>query len=423
MKKQGCWKRLSVWCLIAIMSGLVSVGYTQACPPPTTPPAITVSDVSVVNNYPTDITIEFNATGPSVVGTSVFVFVDNPWGGMWEPLADASRNNFECEYLGNGRWRIVGTGTGFGGDWGLIDDFYTKPITPEQGFFISYDVNQCDLVWDDGCGCYYECCNYYKVLANGDLSLHDGMEGAEINPDSPTTPSWPILSTPVVDNDQDGYYSDVDCDDNNALVYPGAQELCDGLDNNCDGTIDEGVKTTYYLDADGDSYGDSTITTQACAAPAGYVADSTDCDDTIGSINPGAAEICDGVDNNCDGQVDEGCIPPSVSISTDKSSYNVGQTMDVSLATMAGSTPTVVDLYIRIVFPNGATYYYPNFTTASTPTVISRTITDWGPSVSFSYTFDANDVAGLYTWEAGFTEPGTATIIGVQSSSQFSFTP
>ena len=83
-------------------------------------------------------------------------------------------------------------------------------------------------------------------------------------------------------------------------------EVCDGIDNNCDGQIDEGfTRTTFYRDADGDGFGDPANTVQACTAPAGYVANSLDCNDASAAIKPGVTEICDGIDNNCDGQTDE----------------------------------------------------------------------------------------------------------------------
>jgi hypothetical protein len=97
-----------------------------------------------------------------------------------------------------------------------------------------------------------------------------------------------------------------DCDDASATVHPGAAELCNGVDDNCNGTIDEGSFTTFYRDADGDGYGSPTVTTQACAAPAGYVGNSADCNDASAAVHPGAAEVCNGVDDNCDGQIDEG---------------------------------------------------------------------------------------------------------------------
>ncbi|NTX10843.1 hypothetical protein HUA76_08610 [Myxococcus sp. CA056] len=104
-----------------------------------------------------------------------------------------------------------------------------------------------------------------------------------------------------------GYSSnDDDCDDTRANAYPGATEVCDSVDNNCSGSVDEGVKTTYYRDFDSDGYGKLSSTSAACAPPSGYVANSSDCNDSSATIHPAAAEACDGVDNNCSGSVDEG---------------------------------------------------------------------------------------------------------------------
>jgi len=97
-----------------------------------------------------------------------------------------------------------------------------------------------------------------------------------------------------------------DCNDLNLSVHPGATEVCDGIDNDCGGQIDEGVGITFYRDADNDGYGDAQNSTQSCSAPAGYVTNSGDCDDARANVNPGATEVCDGLDNDCDGQVDEG---------------------------------------------------------------------------------------------------------------------
>ncbi|HYG38153.1 MAG TPA: Ig-like domain-containing protein [Cytophagales bacterium] len=109
-----------------------------------------------------------------------------------------------------------------------------------------------------------------------------------------------------VDADGDGFTVDVDCDDTNANINPDAVEVCDGIDNNCDGQIDEGVQTTFYADADGDGFGNAEVTALTCSVPEGYVAVSGDCDDSKANVYPGAAEVCDGLDNNCDGQIDEG---------------------------------------------------------------------------------------------------------------------
>ena len=111
---------------------------------------------------------------------------------------------------------------------------------------------------------------------------------------------------PPVDEDGDGVtVEDGDCDDSDAAVFPGAEEQCDGVDNDCDGEIDEEVQATWYADIDGDGYGDSVEATQACEQPEGYVGTGDDCDVLDPDTHPDAAERCDEVDNDCDGEVDE----------------------------------------------------------------------------------------------------------------------
>lgn len=110
----------------------------------------------------------------------------------------------------------------------------------------------------------------------------------------------------VVDLDGDGAGDDVDCDDENAAVYPEAIEICDGLDNNCDGVVDEGVTSVVYPDLDGDGYGDTDGAEEGCPGP-----DTTDragdCDDSNSSIHPAAQEVCDpnDADEDCDGLADD----------------------------------------------------------------------------------------------------------------------
>ncbi len=102
-----------------------------------------------------------------------------------------------------------------------------------------------------------------------------------------------------------------DCDDTSPAVHPGGAEICDLIDNNCDGRIDDAdplVDTSagelYYLDGDGDGFGTPATAKRGCSPPSGYVASSTDCDDTAAEVNPSAVEVCDFIDNNCNGLVD-----------------------------------------------------------------------------------------------------------------------
>jgi hypothetical protein len=148
----------------------------------------------------------------------------------------------------------------------------------------------------------------------GDPTCSDGLDN-DCNGLTDSTDSK-CASTVCIDKDGDGYGANgdpscpngmaVDCNDRKASVNPGAVEVCDGVDNNCDGQKDEGVMTTYYKDADRDGYGDLLISKQSCRKPSRYVSNNTDCKDSNIKIHPGTSEICDGKDNNCNGQIDEG---------------------------------------------------------------------------------------------------------------------
>ncbi len=110
------------------------------------------------------------------------------------------------------------------------------------------------------------------------------------------------------DDDQDGFYNYVDCNDADAAVNPAATEICDNVDNDCNGQADDGlVFTTYYLDTDGDGFGDSTLFLSSCDTlpPASYVTNNTDCDDANANASPATLEICDEIDNDCSGLVND----------------------------------------------------------------------------------------------------------------------
>jgi hypothetical protein len=114
------------------------------------------------------------------------------------------------------------------------------------------------------------------------------------------TPQYACTAPPgfVLDNS--------DCDDTRNDVYPNAVELCDYLDNDCNGLVDESVATEYFFDADGDGYGNMYSPIPACTQPPGTITMGGDCNDSDPAIHLGATELENGIDDNCTGGIDEG---------------------------------------------------------------------------------------------------------------------
>jgi hypothetical protein len=105
-----------------------------------------------------------------------------------------------------------------------------------------------------------------------------------------------------------GYVSNsTDCNDNVFSINTGASEICNNADENCNGQIDEGLLfSNYYYDFDQDGFGTTDFIEFACAAPAGYADNSLDCNDVNFSVNAAAAEICNDIDDDCNGEIDNG---------------------------------------------------------------------------------------------------------------------
>jgi MYXO-CTERM domain-containing protein len=122
--------------------------------------------------------------------------------------------------------------------------------------------------------------------------------------------AYGLSGSPTTACSQPGGYATQtgDCDDSDASVRPGGLEVCNLEDDDCDGNVDEQASDapTWFLDRDADGWGTTDFASLTlCAAPAGYANAQGDCDDLSNAVYPGAAEPCDGRDNDCDGAVDE----------------------------------------------------------------------------------------------------------------------
>ena len=115
--------------------------------------------------------------------------------------------------------------------------------------------------------------------------------------------SWVSCGTPLGASRFPG-----DCDDSNPDISPAATEVCDLVDNDCDGVTDtDAVEgSTYYRDLDGDGYGNPEVSMASCSTPTGYVDNNLDCNDGNSSVSPDGVESCNGLDDDCNGAIDDG---------------------------------------------------------------------------------------------------------------------
>ena len=212
-----------------------------------------------------------------------------------------------------------------------------------------------------------------------DVDCND--DDASIFPGAPEACTLPLVDSNCDgqvgggDADQDGVRACDDCDDDNAQVYPEAHEICDQIDNDCDGLVDdeddslaERSATTWFYDSDQDGWGGSLVFLRSCEAAEGYVDNDLDCDDDNDAIHPGATEVCDFIDNDCDELIDaeDEVIPgdedPICYVDDDEDGY--GDIEDSGLHTCScgegeTSVPGDCDDKARNVHPDADFFDYP----------------------------------------------------------------
>lgn len=216
-------------------------------------------------------------------------------------------------------------GDGFGN---FNDPFLA--CTPEGG---STDASDCDDDYADRYPGADELCNGADDDCDGDTDEDDALD----------TTAW------FHDGDSDGFgdpddfvftcdappdhvSNDLDCDDTAPAIHFGADEFCNGVDDDCDNRVDEPDAVdapAWYLDADLDGFGDLRSSQHACAQPSGYLEDASDCEDTDNTVFPGAPEVCDdGLVNDCDATVSDAeleCRPHGEELLSDAQTKLIGE--------------------------------------------------------------------------------------------------
>jgi M6 family metalloprotease-like protein len=222
------------------------------------------------------------------------------------PYNDANQNEWGARLVAleqaDGEFHLERNIENEGGNYGdaedpfLAGDNFDASTTPDSNLYDGSPSGASVLV-NTSCG---SAISVDLAVCDLEIYYHDS-DGDGFGNSSDTKQA--CIGSPPAD-----YISDhSDCNDNDPNVNPSATEMCDGVDNDCNGEIDEGFPTSsFYRDVDADGYGNPAVSVELCAVTSGYVTDNTDCNDTDAGINPGAAEVCDGIDNNCNGVTDEG---------------------------------------------------------------------------------------------------------------------
>jgi hypothetical protein len=135
-----------------------------------------------------------------------------------------------------------------------------------------------------------------------------------------------------------------DCNDSNFSVNENASELCNNIDDDCDNLVDEGFNpSNYYMDSDSDGFGSVNILISSCFQPTGYVSNATDCEDTNASVNSNASEICNGLDENCNEQADDGLVFINYYFDFDLDGFGTPGNMQNACSQPFGFVPNALD--------------------------------------------------------------------------------
>ncbi len=244
----------------------------------------------------------FSETFPTTPGAYQELFGGNPADGFIQKIADCPDPSFyyfdyDNDGYGNYFWPVLACHPvpGYVENAGDCNDFFDW-INPTATEICNGFDDNCNWLTDDADP---EITGQQTWYADAD---NDGHGNSAVT-------AVACVKPPGYDN------SSNDCDDENNTIYPGATELCNATDDDCDFIIDEDVIfTTYYADADGDGYGNNLSSTSACAGvPPGYTTNSIDCNDANPSVHPSALEICNSIDDDCDISIDENLIISTIS--------------------------------------------------------------------------------------------------------------
>ncbi len=234
----------------------------------------------------------------------------------------------------------------------------------------------------------------------------------------------------------EGYITSAgDCNDMNAAVNEGMMEVCNDVDDNCNNLVDDGLDfVNYYFDNDGDTFGNTNDVVFSCEQPNGYVLNGGDCNDNAFGVYPGSLEYCNGIDDNCNNEEDEGLTFINYYADADGDSYGDPLNFE-SLCADPGSPFVLNNTDCDDMNPNvnpGVTEIWENgIDDDCNPNTTDVFVTEIVMNELFIYPNPANEQLTLTTtsaelevvtvyntvgqWVASYTKVGTQTTIDVSA--------